>query len=118
MTLTEYLNKAGDYLKSKLPDVPEHTVAEIAAYLTNLMAIATRDEVNKVIDAYMGEIKRRERHEYPATPASPGSGRPPDIRKCGTCEHRNGNHTECTACNEKNGFKYYVAMNVGGVANG
>lgn len=58
MTLTEFLNKAEDYLKSKLPDVPEHTVHEAAAYLTNLATIAMNDEIYKVREQFVDEIKR------------------------------------------------------------
>lgn len=73
MTLTDYMNKAYDYLKSKLPDVPEHTIAEIAAHLTNVAAIALRDEVDKVQEVWVAEIKRRERRKYPATPVRPSA---------------------------------------------
>lgn len=64
MTLTEYLNKAEDYLKSKLPDVPEHTVHEAAAYLTNLAYIATQDEVNNAREQMMRDFRRYERRTY------------------------------------------------------
>lgn len=110
MTLTDYMNKAYAYMKGKLPDVPEYIVMEIAAHLTNVAAVALNDEVHKVRKEFVDEIKRRERHKYPATPARPAEV----VLKCSTCEHRNGNHTECTACNKGNGFKYYTAMKYGG----
>ena len=116
MTLTDYMNKAYAYMKGKLPDVPEYTIMEIAAHLANVAAVALNDEVHKVRKEFVDEIKRRERKKYPATPASLGSGSVDGVLKCYTCEHRNG-HTECTACNEKNGFKYYKAMEGGGAAN-
>ena len=118
MTLTDYMNKAYAYMKGKLPDVPEHTIMEIAAHLATVAAVAMNDEVHKVRKEIVDEIKRRERKKYPATPASPGSGRPPDIRKCGTCEHRYWHDPECNACNDGNGFKYYTAMKDGGASNG
>lgn len=110
MTMTDFLNNSLAYLKSKLPSVPEHTVQEIAGHLTNMTAIAVHDEVEN----FANKIKRRERRKYPATPANTRSGRPPDIRKCGTCEHRYWHDPECNACNEGNGFKYYTAMKDGG----
>ena len=64
MTMTEYLNKAEDYLKSKLPDVPEHTLHEAAAYLTNLAHIATQDEVNKVREDMVKQFRAYERRTY------------------------------------------------------
>lgn len=110
MTLTDYMNKAYAYMKGKLPDVPEHTVAEIAAHLTNVAAVALNDEVHKVRKEFVDEIKRRERKKYPATPAG--------VRKCNTCEYRNWQYHECNFCNEGNGFKYYKALKEGGTSDG
>lgn len=110
MILTEYLNKAVDYLKSKLPDVPEHTIMEIAAYLTNVTAVAIYDAVYKARKEFVNEIKRSERGRYPATSAKPAEV----VQKCRTCEHRYWHDPECNACNEGNGFKYYTAMKDGG----
>lgn len=118
MTLTDFRNKSHDYLKTKLPDVPEHTVAEIAAYLTNLASIAMKYEIYKVREEFVDEIKRRERKKYPATPANLGSGYIDGVRKCDICEHRYWHDPECSACNESNGFKYFVKRNGGGAADG
>ena len=112
MTLTDYMNKAYAYMKGKLPDVPEYTIAEIAAHLTNVAAIALRDEVDKVRNEFVNEIKRRERMKYPATRSRNDSGR--DVRRCLNCEHHYWHDPECNDCNEKNGFKYYTARNDGG----
>ena len=90
MTLTDYNNKLYSYLKSKLPDVPEHTIMEIAAHLTNMTAIAVNDEVQKFAD----EIKRRERRKYPPM-------------KCISCEHRFLHDPVCNDCIASYGFKYY-----------
>lgn len=63
MTLTDYMNKAYAYMKGKMPDVPEYTIMEIAAHLTNVAAVALNDEVHKVRKEFVDEIKRRERHK-------------------------------------------------------
>ena len=67
MTLTDFLNKAEEYLKSKLPDVPEHTVQEIAAHLTTLAYIAAQDEANKVRDDLVKQFRAYERRKYQLT---------------------------------------------------
>lgn len=67
MTLTDFLNKADEYLKSKLPDVPEHTVHEASAYLTNLAYIAAQDEANKVRDDLVKQFRAYERRKYQLT---------------------------------------------------
>lgn len=114
MTLTDYMNKAYAYMKGKLPDVPEYTVMEIAAHLTNVAAVALNDEVHKVRKEFVDEIKRRERKKYPATPANLGSGYIDGVRKCDICEHRYWHDPECSACNESNGFRYFVKREGGG----
>lgn len=42
-------------------------------------------------------------------------GQQVSVRPCNTCEHSYWHDPECSACNEKNGFKYYEARMGGGV---
>lgn len=60
------------------------------------------------------EIIKALRNGLTATPANLGSGYIDGVRKCDICEHRYWHDPECSACNESNGFRYFVKRNVGG----
>lgn len=45
------------YLKSKLPDVPENTVMEIATYVTNRTIIFVSDSVQQLNKSYRPQRK-------------------------------------------------------------
>lgn len=116
MTQTEFFTKMHEYLKSKLPDVPEHTVQEIATQASCLSYLSTVDEVNAAYKRMRDDARRQSRRIEQITRHS--EGKPDGVRKCNTCEHRYWHDPECSACNEGNGFKYYTAMNRGGASDG
>ena len=49
------------YLVSKIPDVPYHTTAEIAAHLANKTGILVADAIEERDGQWKNEIKRRSR---------------------------------------------------------
>lgn len=109
MTFSELNNNVTAYLKSKLPDVPEHTVQEIAVHFANMATIAVNDAY---MDAY-GRMKH-DRPKREATGALERLKRERDAaieyipRSCSTCKHERCELRDepCASCNDKKKWEW------------